>query len=92
MSACVNNVHASLVFSMDEVGQDEYIGTHSMKVIFPASYIKSSIKTPIRRKCKRSTLVYCIACDSTYIKSLIIIPRKTLDSMVKFQKQWLFKY
>lgn len=37
---CVKGVPASLVFKMDETGQDEHIDTHSMKVIADSSYTK----------------------------------------------------
>lgn len=38
---CVNDVPASLVFNMDEAGQDEYVDSHSMVVIVDWSYTKS---------------------------------------------------
>ncbi len=78
----VNGVPASLVFNMDEAGQDDYVDTHSMKVIVDASYTKSFIKIPVRRSTKRSTLVHCICCDGSYSKPLVIIPRKTVDSIL----------
>ena len=82
LGMCVNGVPASLVFNMDEAGQDEYVDTHSMKVIVDASYTKPTIKIPVRRQIKRSTLVHCICNDGTYTKPLLIIPRKTLDSIL----------
>lgn len=78
----VSSCPASLVFNMDEAGQDEYIDTHCMRVIVPYSYTKCSINIPVRRKSKRSTLVHCICADGTYIKPLVIIPRKTLDNII----------
>lgn len=79
LGMCVNGVPASLVFNMDEAGQDEYVDTHSMKVIVDSSYTKSFIKIPVRRSTKRSTLVHCICCDGTYSKPLVVIfPRKTV--------------
>lgn len=93
----VNGVPASLLFNMDEAGQDEYIDTHSMKVIVPITYTNSKIKIPVRRSVKRSTVIHYICCDGTYPKPFVIIPRKILDSvilkkltcqnvMIKFQK------
>lgn len=67
---------------MDEAGQDEYIDTHSMKVVVPVEYNGFNIKIPVRRKNKRSTLVHCICLDGTYLKPLIIIPRKTVDNII----------
>lgn len=82
LGMCVNGVPAPLVFNMDEAGQDEYVDTHSMKVIVDSSYTKSFIKIPVRRSTKRSTLVHCICCDGTYSKPLFIIPRKTVDAIL----------
>lgn len=67
---------------MDEAGQDEYIDTHSMKVIVTIPYSNAIIKIPVRRSVKRSTVIHCICCDCKYPKPLVIIPRKTLDSAV----------
>lgn len=78
----VDGVPASLVFNMDEAGQDEYVDTHAMKVIVPSSYTHPTIKIPVRRPTKRSTIVHCICNDGTYPKPLLIIPRKTIDGIL----------
>ena len=67
---------------MDEAGQDEFVDSHSMNVIVPFSCTDATIKVPVRRKCKRSTLVHCICAYGTAMKPLLIIPRKTLDSIL----------
>lgn len=82
LSQVVSSCPASLVFNMDEAGQDEYIDTHSMRVVVPFSYTNCSINVPVRRSCKRSTLVHCICADGTYLKPLVIVPRKTLDNVI----------
>lgn len=56
--------------------------THSYYVIVPSEYQEKSINIPVRRKCKRSTLIHCISCDGTYLLPLLIIPRKTVDSVI----------
>lgn len=73
---------ASLVFNMDEAGQDEFVDSHSMNVIVPSSCTDATTKIPVRRQCKRSTLVHCICTDGTITKPLLIIPRKTIDSVL----------
>lgn len=78
----VNTCPASLVFNMDEAGQDEYIDTHSMRVIVLSTYNGFNIKIPVRRKNKCSTLVHCINLNGTYLKPLVIIPRKTVDNII----------
>lgn len=66
---------------MDEAGQDEYVDTHTMKGIVPSTYTHPSIKIPVRRPTKRSTIVHCICNDGIFPKPLLIIPRKTLDGI-----------
>ena len=78
----VNGCPASLVFNMDEAGQDEFIDTHSMMVIVPISCTDKVTKIPVRRQSKRATLVNCICADGTMTKPLLILPRKTLDSVL----------
>lgn len=82
LAESVDGVPASLVFNMDEAGQDEYVDTHAMKVIVPSTYTHPSIKIPVRRPTKRSTIVHCICNDGTFPKPLLIIPRKTLDGII----------
>ena len=78
----INGTPASLIFNMDEAGEDDYVDTHSYHVIVPSEYPNKSINIPVRRKCKRSALIHCISCDGTYLKPLLIIPRKTVDSVI----------
>lgn len=78
----IDGCPASLVFNIDEVGQDEFVDTNSMCVIIPSSCTDATTKIPVRRLYKLSTLVYCIGVDGTMIKPLLKIPRKTLDSVL----------
>lgn len=78
----INGTPASLVFNMDEAGEDDYVDTHSYNVIVQSDFQDKSINIPVRRRQKRSTLVHCISCDGTYLKPLLIIPRKTVDSII----------
>ena len=78
----VNGVPVSLIFNIDEAGEDDYVDTHSYKVIVPSTIETRTIPIPVRRNTKRSTLLHCICADGTYAKPLLIIPRKTCDSMI----------
>lgn len=80
LSNSVNNVPVSLVFNIDEAGEDDYVDTHSYQVIVPVDIQSSTIRIPVKRESKRSTLVSCICADGTRLKPLLIIPRVTLDS------------
>ena len=81
LKIAVNGTPVSLVFNMDEAGEDEYADSFSMMAIVPKSYDKKIIPLPVRRQSKRSTLLHCICADGTYLKPLVIIPRKTIDSV-----------
>lgn len=78
----VDGVPASLVFNMDEAGQDDYIDTHSMQVVVKSTCQDKITQIPLRRESKRATLIHCISADGTYAKPLLIVPRKTLDSVL----------
>lgn len=78
----VDNCPASSMLNTNEAGQDEFVDTHFMNVIVPSSCTDATTKIPVRRQCKRSTLVHCICADGTMTKPLLIIPRKTLDSVL----------
>lgn len=55
---------SSLVFSMDEAGQDEYIDTHSYKVVVQSNFPDKTTNIPIRGRKKLSTLVHTITDNS----------------------------
>ena len=76
----LKNVPVSLVFNIDEAGEDDYVDTHSFNVVVPLDYEGTRIAIPVRRESKRATLVHCISADGTCTKPLLIIPRKTVDS------------
>ena len=78
----VDGVPASLVFNMDEAGQDDYIDTHSIQVVVKSTCQDKIIQIPLRRESKRATLIHCISADGTYAKPLLIVPRKTLDRVL----------
>ena len=70
------------MLNVDEAGEDDYCDLHSYQVIVSQDYTESSIEIPVRRDSKRSTLIHTIAADGTYLKPLLIIPRKTVDSSI----------
>ena len=80
LSNAINGVPASLVVNMDEAGEDDYCDLHAYQVVVSQEFTENSIEIPVKRDCKRSTLVHAIAADGTYFKPLLIIPRKTVDS------------
>ena len=98
LSEAVNGVPVSLVYNIDEAGQDDYVDMHAYNVVVPLTVKTRTVYVPVRRETKRSTLLHCICADGTYTKPLLIIPRKTVDSvllkrlcinntMIKFQEK-----
>ena len=98
LAEAVDHVPVSLVFNLDEAGQDDYTDTHSYMVVVPIDIRTRTIHIPVRRDTKRSTLLHCICADGTFLTPLMIIPRKTVDSfllkrvcisnvMIKFQEK-----
>ena len=82
LEEAVNGVPASLVLNVDEADEDDYCDLHSYQVIILQDYTETSIEIPLRRDSKRSNLIHTIAADGTYLKPLLIIPRKTVDSSI----------
>ena len=80
LANAINGVPISLIFNIDEAGEDDYIDTNAYLVVVKHDYASDRISIPVRRESKRSTLVHCICADGSYTKPLIIIPRKTIDS------------
>lgn len=82
LAQTIDGSPASLVFNMDEAGEDDYVDTHPYHVFVPENFEKKNIKIPVRRGSKRSTLLHYISVDGTFLKSLMIVPRKTVDSRI----------
>lgn len=75
-------VPVSLVYNIDEAGEDDFVDTHAFQVIVNKEYESSRISIPVRRETKRATLIHCISADGLSLKPLLIIPRKTVDSSI----------
>lgn len=82
LSQLIDGTPVSLVYIIDKAGQDDFVDLYSFHAIVPADYQGNVIKVPVRRNSKRTTLVNWICSDGTYLKPLIIIPRKILESII----------
>ena len=58
-----------------------YVDTNAYLVIVGSDFPGKAISIPVKRESKRSSLIHCIAADGTALKPLLIIPRKTIDSI-----------
>jgi hypothetical protein len=70
---------AHFVFNMDEMGHQEWADRKQKTVYVPAHHEGADIPVPVARCGKRITLVACIGLDGSYLKPMVIIPRKTVD-------------
>ncbi|OHT10736.1 hypothetical protein TRFO_19974 [Tritrichomonas foetus] len=71
LDAMLDDVPGSFVFNVDEEGCSEWCDASEMKVLVPSSYQGSTIKIPVDRNSKRSTIVACLSGDGKAMRQLI---------------------
>lgn len=79
LSENVDDVPAPFVFNLDESGFQDWADRRERTVIVPSTCSDDRIGMPIDRATKRSSLLLCIAADGTWLKPLLILPRKTIE-------------
>jgi hypothetical protein len=79
LSQIVEDVPPEFIFNMDEMGHQDYADAMKVTVFIPADDPRDVVPLPVSRAGKRITLVATICADGTYIRPLVIIPRKTVD-------------
>jgi hypothetical protein len=79
LSAYLEDIPSSFVFIVDETGCQAWSDSHDCRVLVPESFSGNTIKIPVDRNSKRSTLVGCIAADGASLRPLIIVDRKTME-------------
>jgi hypothetical protein len=78
----VEGLPSAFIFNLDESVFQDWADRRKGTVIVPATYHQSEIACPIDRATKRSSLLLCLAADGTYLKPLLILPRKTIEPEV----------
>ena len=73
----ITDLPADLVANLDEMGYSDYADTSLVKMVVP-SWVNDGV-FPVERTKKRITILHCIFADGTFIKPLIIVPRKTIE-------------
>jgi hypothetical protein len=74
----VNGVPSPFVVDLDESGFLDWVDRRERSVIVPSTCRDEKIGIPIDRATKRTSLL-CIAADGTWLKPLLILPRKTIQ-------------
>lgn len=80
LTEAIESVPAHFIYNMDEMGHQEWADRQEQVCYVPVSHEDSQVYFPVPRTGKRITLVACIAADGSYLKPLIVIPRKTYDA------------
>ena len=82
LKQAIDGIPASMLFNIDEAGEDDYVDSYSFNVIVSINHEGNSVPIPVKRGSKRATLLHCICADGTYTKPLLILPRKSVDSVM----------
>jgi hypothetical protein len=77
--APVSGAPAHFVFSMDEMGHQEWADAPDKVCFVPVSHRGDHVFSPVSRTGKRITLLACVAADGSFLKPAVVIPRKTYD-------------
>jgi hypothetical protein len=79
LAASVNGTPAAVVFHLDESGFQDWVNLRNSKVVVPSGFRDHSIMIPVERNVNQNWLLVCITADGTYLRPLLIVPRKTID-------------
>jgi hypothetical protein len=74
------NIPAHFLFNMDEMGHQSWADAHSHIVYVPFDHTNPTTPIATQRTGRRITLVAGIGLDGSYLKPLIIIPRKSIEN------------
>jgi hypothetical protein len=75
----VFSVPAHFLLNIDEMGRQGETDAREMAWFVPGDSEEPFVHYPIPRTGKRFTLIACIAADRTFIRSCLVIARKTFD-------------
>jgi hypothetical protein len=73
----IANVPASFIFNIHESGFQEFVDTHKIQVVVPVSFLYYSVKVPVNRSEKRSTILAALSADGSDLTSVVVVQRKT---------------
>jgi hypothetical protein len=80
LQEALQDVPGHFVWNMDEMGHQEW-AEHQEKICYVSVYHPlPQVHLLVPRTGKRITLLACVAADGSYLKLLIVIPRKTYDA------------
>jgi hypothetical protein len=75
----MTGILSAMVANLDETGRQDWADRKDIWVVAPVSYESNSFHVPCERCSKRPSLIVCIAADGTFVQSMVIVPRHTLE-------------
>lgn len=83
LQVLLEEVPIGWLFNLDETGQQDFVDSRDTFVIVPSSRsLEANIRYGVDRNGKRCTILHCIKSDGKFLKPLIVLPRKTIDTEV----------
>ena len=75
-----NNIPSALCVNLDEEGHEPFSDAKKDYIITPIGSVQN--KFPVDRKRSRTTFLGSIVADGTYLKPLIVVKRKTIETEI----------
>jgi hypothetical protein len=75
----IEGVRAYFVFNINEMDHQDWANRHRKPCFVSAAHERRYVYFPVHYLGKRITLIACIARDGSFLKPMVIVPRKTVD-------------
>ena len=82
LSKILSEISCGFCYNLDESEIQRYTDARETLLVVPSNFPDKELTYPVYRAGKRITLLHCISTDGTYVKPLIVLPRKTVDDDV----------
>jgi len=82
LSKTLSEIPCGFCYNLDESGIQRYTDAKNTYLVVPVDFPDEQLTFPVYRAGKRITLLHCICTDGSYVKPLIVLPRKTVDDDV----------
>jgi hypothetical protein len=82
LAILIDGKPAAFISHLDESGFQAWADKRVQHVIIPACYQSDEIPILVDRVAQRNSLLVYIVADGTYLRPLLIIPHKTIESVL----------
>jgi hypothetical protein len=80
LTGMAHGIPAHFVFNVDEISHQELADGEGKICYVPLEHVDRKVLFPAPPSGKRIILVLCIGADGSFLKRVILIPRKTIDA------------